>query len=65
MDVVAAPFPRRAVTASPRLTRDGALLLGSSVRLFDNLAGTPSVLCNPTVVAGVGVTDLRYPVRKA
>ena len=42
-----------------------ALLLGSGVRLFDNLVGTPAVLGNPTVVAGVGVTHLRYPVRKA
>jgi dihydrofolate reductase len=42
-----------------------ALLLGSGVRLFDKLAGTPAVLGNPTVTAGVGVTHLRYPVRKA
>ena len=42
-----------------------ALLLGSGVRLFDNLAGTPAVLGNPTVIAGVGVTHLRYPVRNA
>ena len=41
-----------------------ALLLGSGVRLFDHLAITPAVLGNPTVVAGVGVTHLRYPVRK-
>ena len=41
-----------------------ALLLGSGVRLFDHLAGTPAVLGNPTVIAGVGVTHLRYPVRK-
>ena len=41
-----------------------ALLLGSGVRLFDRLAGTPIVLGNPTVIAGVGVTHLRYPVRK-
>lgn len=40
-----------------------ALFLGSGVRLFDHLAGTPSVLGNPTVIAGVGVTHLRYPVR--
>jgi hypothetical protein len=40
------------------------VLLGSGVRLFDHLTGTPSVLGNPTVVAGVGVTHLRYPVRK-
>jgi dihydrofolate reductase len=41
------------------------LLLGSGVRLFDRLAGTPIVLGNPTVIAGVGVTHLRYPVRRA
>src|SRR6195952_2465145 len=42
-----------------------AVLLGSGVRFFDNLAGTPAILGNPTVIAGVGVTHLRYPVRKA
>lgn len=42
-----------------------AILLGSGVRLFDHLAVTPATLGNPTVVAGVGVTHLRYPVRKA
>jgi len=42
-----------------------AVLLGSGVRLFDRLAGTPVVLGNPTVIRGVGVTHLRYPVRKA
>jgi dihydrofolate reductase len=42
-----------------------AVLLGSGVRLFDHLAGTPAALGNPTVIAGVGVTHLRYPVRKA
>jgi hypothetical protein len=35
------------------------------VRLFDHLAGTPVVLGNPRVVAGVGVTHLRYPVATA
>ena len=39
-----------------------AVLLGAGVRLFDHLANTPVVLGNPTVVAGVGVTHLRYPV---
>jgi dihydrofolate reductase len=39
-----------------------ALLLGEGVRLFDHLANTPAVLGNPTVVPGVGVTHLRYPV---
>src|SRR3954470_15953685 len=42
-----------------------ALLLGSGVRLFDHLARTPAVLGNPTVIAGVGVTHLRYPVRRS
>ena len=42
-----------------------AVLLGSGVRLFDRLVGTPAVLGNPTVIAGVGVTHLRYPVHKA
>src|SRR6185295_7204022 len=42
-----------------------AVLLGSGVRLFDHLAGTPAILGNPTVIAGVGVTHLRSPVRKA
>jgi dihydrofolate reductase len=41
-----------------------AVLLGSGVRLFDRLAGTPVVLGNPTVTPGIGVTHLRYPVRK-
>ena len=40
-----------------------AVLLGSGVRLFDRLAITPAVLGNPRVIAGVGVTHLRYPVR--
>jgi dihydrofolate reductase len=39
-----------------------AVLLGSGMSLFDHLANTPIVLGNPTVVAGVGVTHLRYPV---
>jgi len=42
-----------------------AVLLGSGVRLFDHLVGTPVTLGDPTVVAGVGVTHLRYPVRPA
>ncbi len=42
-----------------------AVLLGSGVRLFDRLAGAPVLLGNPTVIPGVGVTHLRYPVRKA
>ena len=40
-----------------------AVLLGAGVRLFDHLANTPVVLGDPKVVAGVGVTHLRYPVR--
>jgi dihydrofolate reductase len=42
-----------------------AVLLGSGIRLFDHLAGTPSVLGNPSVISGVGVTHFRYPVIKA
>ena len=42
-----------------------AVLLGSGVRLFDRLAGTPIALGTPTVTPGVGVTHLRYPVRGA
>jgi dihydrofolate reductase len=42
-----------------------AVLLGSGIQLFDHLAGTPAVLGNPTVIQGVGVTHLRYTVRKA
>ena len=42
-----------------------AVLLGSGVRLFDHLVGTPVVLGNPTVTPGVGVTHLRYAVHKA
>lgn len=41
-----------------------ALLLGSGVRLFDSLANTPAMLGDPSVIQGVGVTHLRYPVRK-
>jgi dihydrofolate reductase len=40
-----------------------AVLLGGGVRLFDHLANTPFVLGSPTVVAGDGVTHLRYPVQ--
>jgi dihydrofolate reductase len=42
-----------------------AVLLGSGIRLFDHLAGTPAILGNPTVIHGVGVTHLCYPVRRA
>jgi dihydrofolate reductase len=41
-----------------------AVLLGEGVRLFDHLATAPAVLGSPTVVAGVGVTHLRYPVHR-
>jgi dihydrofolate reductase len=40
-----------------------AVFLGAGVRLFEHLANTPAALGNPTVVTGVGVTHLRYPVR--
>ena len=37
----------------------------SGIRLLDHLAGAPAVLGNPTAIQGVGVTHLRYPVRRA
>lgn len=40
------------------------VLLGSGIRLFDHVAGTPAVLGTPSVIPGVGVTHLRYPVQK-
>lgn len=40
------------------------VLLGSGVRLFDRLRAAPSFLGEPKVIQGVGVTHLRYPVRK-
>ena len=39
-----------------------AVLLGAGVRLFDHLANKPVVLGIPSVVTGVGVSHLRYPV---
>ena len=41
-----------------------AVLLGSGVRLFDHPLGAPLHLGSPTVVTGVGVTHLCYPVRR-
>jgi len=41
-----------------------AVLLGSGIRLSDRLPGVPIVLGNPTVIPGIGVTHLRYPLRK-
>jgi dihydrofolate reductase len=40
-----------------------AVLLGAGIPLFDNLADSPSLLGNPKVIVGVGVTHLRYTVR--
>lgn len=40
------------------------LLLGSGIPMFDHARNAPVVLGNPTVVAGVGVTHLRYPVQR-
>lgn len=40
------------------------VLLGSGIRLFHRLE-TKVVLGDPTVIPGVGVTHLRYPVRRA
>lgn len=42
-----------------------AVLLGSGIRLFDRLSGTPAFLGDPKVIEGVGVTHLRYQVRKS
>jgi len=42
-----------------------AVLLGSGIRLFDHLDNVPATLGSPTVIAGVGVTHLRYPVLEA
>ena len=38
------------------------VLLGSGISLFGQARNAPVVLGNPTVIAGVGVTHLRYPV---
>ena len=64
-----------AIAAIQQLLREGRIdeievslapcLLGGGVRLFDHLEGGPALLGNPTVTAGVGVTHLRYPVRRA
>lgn len=40
------------------------VLLGSGIPLFAHARHAPVVLGNPTVVAGVGVTHLRYPINK-
>ncbi|HEX7808594.1 MAG TPA: dihydrofolate reductase family protein [Thermoanaerobaculia bacterium] len=40
-----------------------AVLLGSGISLFGDLANGPLKLGNPTVFKGVGVTHLRYKVR--
>ena len=42
-----------------------AVLLGAGVRLFGRLAAGPVALGDPTVLAGAGVTHLRYPVLPA
>jgi dihydrofolate reductase len=41
-----------------------AVLLGSGVRLFEHVIGAPVHVGNPAVVAGAGVTHLRYPVHR-
>ncbi|MFW6089729.1 MAG: dihydrofolate reductase family protein [Gemmatimonadota bacterium] len=41
-----------------------AVLLGDGIRLFEGLADAPVVLGDPTVIPGLGVTHLTYPVRK-
>ena len=42
-----------------------ALLLGDGVRLFDERRALPMTLGTPTVVAGTGVTHLRYVLHPA
>lgn len=42
-----------------------AVLLGRGIPLFDRVTDAPVVLGSPTVVAGAGVTHLRYPVTPA
>lgn len=42
-----------------------AVLLGDGVRLFAGLERTPAALGTPTVIAGTGVTHLRYAVRNS
>jgi len=41
-----------------------AVLLGSGIRLFDHIKDAPLVLGSPRVIAGNGVTHLRYPVKR-
>src|SRR5215203_2676807 len=41
-----------------------AVLLGEGVGLFDHLASPRIALGDPTVIKGVGVTHLRYPVHR-
>ena len=54
------------VVAIMSMSLDGyvADLTDGVAEVFD-LAGTPALLGHPTVIPGVGVTHLRYPVRKA
>ena len=42
-----------------------AVLLGAGIPMFHDLSRTPVKLGDPKVVAGVGVTHLRYPVLRA
>lgn len=39
-----------------------AVLLGSGIRLFEKLAHTPYKLGTPTVISGICVTHMRYPI---
>lgn len=41
-----------------------AVLLGSGIRLFDHIGGAPRLLDGPKVIEGVGVTHMRYAVRR-
>lgn len=42
-----------------------AVLLGSGVPMFHDLAHVPAMLGSPMVIAGNGVTHLRYAVEKS
>jgi len=40
------------------------ILLGAGIRLFDNLGATPVALENIGTIEGIGVTHLRFRVKK-
>ncbi len=50
------------VVAFMSMSLDGYVAANDGVAEVFDFANTPVVLGNPTVVTGVGVTHLRYPV---